>query len=127
MRRNVMNGNASVERSSVRCHAPRGRRATCGPAIAQPDQPEAEDLEPHGPVGRQVVAEPARVVDLGRQRPEQVELPRPPACATVNSPTIRPASLSIAVSVIRPRAGIRAVSSDESQASAPGPVTRYLA
>ncbi len=49
------------------------------------------------------------------------------ARATVNSPTIRPASLSIAVRVIRPGAGIRAVSSDDSQASAPGPVTRYLA
>ena len=39
----------------------------------QARQRQAEDLEPDAPVGRQVMAEPARVVDLRRQRPEQVE------------------------------------------------------
>ena len=72
-RRNVMNGNASVERSRSgaigREHVARAR-----PGDGQPDQAQPEHLEPDRPVGRQVVAEPARVVDLGRQRPEQVEL-----------------------------------------------------
>ena len=91
-----MNGNASVERSGATAED----IARARPGDRQPDQPD-QDLEPHGPVGRQVVAEPARVVDLRRQRPNRKNSSASVARATVNSPTIRP-SLSIAVSVIRP-------------------------
>ena len=69
----------------------------------QPGQPEPEHLEPDDPVGRQVVhgtsasggPRPAAIRTGGTRRASD-------ARATVNSPTIRPASLSIAVSVIRP-------------------------
>ena len=46
------------------------------PGYGQADQPEAQHVEPHAAVRRQVVAEPARMMDLCRQRPEQVELVR---------------------------------------------------
>ena len=91
------------------------------------DQRQPQHLEPDRAVIGQVVPEPARVMDLGRQRAEEVELVRLGGAPTVNSPTIRPASLSIAVKVIRPGAGMRWVSIEDSHASAPGPVTRYLA
>ena len=70
-----MNGKASVDRSrsgATACeHVARAR-----PGNRQPGQPQPEHLEPDRSVARQVVAEPARVVDLRRQRPEQVELLR---------------------------------------------------
>ena len=44
------------------------------PGQRQTDEGQAEDLERHRPVARQVVAEPARVVGLGRERAEQVKL-----------------------------------------------------
>ena len=52
----------------------RERVAGAWPGDGQADQREAEHLECHGSVVRQVVAEPARVVDLGGERAEEVEL-----------------------------------------------------
>ena len=52
-----------------------GRQHVARPRAShgQAGQAKAEDLEADAAVGRQVVAEPARVMDLGRQRSEEVE------------------------------------------------------
>ena len=51
-----------------RQHVPRPRTSH-----GHAGQAQAEDLERDAAIGRQVVAEPARVMDLGRQRSEEVE------------------------------------------------------
>ena len=120
-----MNGNASVERSRSEIRDRSSREP--GPVTDSP-------VSPRPRTSKRTLPSPGRWWRNQREwwtsagsDPKRWNSSASDARATVNSPTIRPASLSIAVRVIRPGAGIRWVSNDESHASAPGPVTRYFA
>ena len=70
-----MNGNASVERSRSGATAASTSRDR-GPVSDSPTSPRPSTSNRTEPSRWQVVPEPARVVGLGRQRAEQVELVR---------------------------------------------------